>query len=363
MKMNYTKTEYPLLRVNLQKIKENAQKLRLLCAEHGIGLWAVSKGISAFPEVARAFEAAGIDTIADSRLDNIRKLRDAGIKTKFALIRIPMLSELEELAELCDYTLISETGTIKALSEICERTGREISCVVMFDMGDLREGFWCEEAEESARQLARIPQNKMKIVGIGANFSCASGVLPTKENLEVLSACGKKLEKAMGRPSEICSGGGTCSYVQLVRGNVPSGINNLRIGEAILLGTDTSFGMEIEGLNQDTMRIEAELVEVRKKPTLPVGEIGHDAFGNVPVFEDRGDKIRGILALGKQDVNIGGLVPLDDKVRIITASSDHLLVDIDARPELKTGDILAFRPDYTAMLSSSTSPYVKKIFE
>ena len=105
-------------------------------------------------------------------------------------------------------------------------------------------------------------------------------------------------------------------------------------------------------------------MEVRTKPTLPIGLIGHDAFGNVPVFEDRGNRRRGILAIGKQDVRIEGLVPLDEGVKIITASSDHLLVDLeDAAIDYKLGDILRFRPDYTAMLSASTSPYVTKIFE
>ena len=63
-------------------------------------------------------------------------------------------------------------------------------------------------------------------------------------------------------------------------------------------------------------------------------------------------------------VRIEGLVPLDEGVKIITASSDHLLVDLeDAAIDYKLGDILRFRPDYTAMLSASTSPYVTKIFE
>ncbi len=252
MPLEQKKTKYPLLRVKLDNIRKNAGSLVAECARHGVNLWGVSKGISAFPEVARAFASGGIKIIADSRLDNIRRMREAGVALEYALIRIPMRSELEELAELCDYTLISDIGTLEALAEICEKSGREVKCVVMFDMGDLREGFWFKEAE---------------------------------------------------------------------------------------------------------------LVEVRTKPTLPVGEIGHDAFGSVPVFEDRGDRRRGILALGKQDVNISGLEPLDDGVRIITASSDHLLVDIEERPDLKVGDVLSFRPDYTAMLSSSTSPYVTKVFE
>ena len=98
------------------------------------GIWGVSKGVSALPEVARAFEAAGIKVIADSRLDNIRRMREAGVALEYALIRIPMRSELEELVSLCDYTLISDIGTLEVLSEICERRGREVKCVVMFDM-------------------------------------------------------------------------------------------------------------------------------------------------------------------------------------------------------------------------------------
>ena len=112
------------------------------------------------------------------------------------------------------------------------------------------------------------------------------------------------------------------------RGHLPKEINNLRLGECLLLGRDMAFDVDIEGLSQDTMRLEAELVEVRAKRTLPVGEIGHDAFGNVPVFVDHGTRRQGILAVGKQDVNVAGLTPLDEGVKIKTASSDHA-----ARPE------------------------------
>ena len=72
----------------------------------------------------------------------------------------------------------------------------------------------------------------------------------------------------------------------------------------------------------------------------------------------------GCAILGKAGRGIGGLTPLDDGVEIITASSDHLLVDIeDCQQRHKVGDILRFSLDYTAMLSSSTSPYVTKIYE
>ncbi|MDO5116455.1 MAG: alanine racemase [Synergistaceae bacterium] len=354
---------YPLLRVRCDRIVSNGRALIKECGARGVGLWAVSKGMSGHPEIARAFERAGFETIADSRLDNIRAMRGAGVALKYALIRIPMRSELEELAELCDYTLISDLGTLAELKALCERAGRSVGAVIMFDVGDLREGFWFRGAREAAREAARCDGDFLRIAGVGANFACASGVLPSAENFEALRGCGAALEEELGRPLEIWSGGGTCSLSRMREGLMPARINNLRIGEGLLLGYDTAFDRELEGLARDTMRLEAELVEARRKPTLPVGETGRDAFGNLPVFEDRGERRRGILALGKQDVNISGLTPLDEGVRIITASSDHLLVDIEERPDLDVGCVLSFRPDYTAMLSASTSPYVTKLFE
>lgn len=354
---------YPILRVHRDKIRENGEIIIRESAKNGISLWGVSKGISAFTEIAETFCDAGFKVIADSRMENIRRMKEKLPDAEYALIRIPMLSELEEVAELCDYCLISETVTLKALSDICERSARKVKAVLMFDMGDLREGFWHTEIDSLAQELCSLSPY-LKISGVGANFSCASGVLPTTENLTELSSYAERLEKKLGYHLEIISGGGTCSFHQLLHGRLPRTINSLRIGEALLLGYDTAFCDNFPMLNHDTMELEAELVEVRTKPTLPIGLIGRDAFGNVPVFEDRGNRRRGILALGKQDVCIEGLTPLEEGVSIITASSDHLLVDIeDATADYKVGDILRFKLDYTAMLSASTSPYVTKVFE
>jgi len=354
---------YPILRVHTGKIRENGERMIEECAKHGISLWGVSKGISAFPEIARTYKEAGFKVIADSRIANIKKMRASGVDSDYALIRIPMRSELEDVIENCNYSLVSDIGTIEAMSVVCARKKKEHKCVIMFDMGDLREGFWFTEIDSLAESIKKL-SGFLKIAGVGANFSCASGVLPTNKNLSQLVNYGERLESALGYRLDIYSGGGTCSFVQMLRGNVPDRINSLRMGEALLLGKDTSFCIDIDMLNQDTMEIEAELVEVREKPTLPIGEIGRDAFGNVPVFEDRGNRLRGILGIGRQDVNINGLTPLDEGVKIITASSDHLLVDVeDCSKRPKVGDVLRFRPDYSAMLSSSTSPYVTKIFE
>ena len=71
--------------------------------------------------------------------------------------------------------------------------------------------------------------------------------------------------------------------------------------------------------------------------------------------------LRGILAIGRQDVNPDGLSPLDKRVEIIGASSDHLIVNLNDCPHYKVGDTLRFIPDYGALLKLCTAEkYVKR---
>lgn len=355
---------YPLLRVRLDIIEKNMRAVAGKCAERGMSVWAVTKGLSAPPELAGRVAAAGAAAIADSRISNIKRMREAGVDAPFALIRIPMRSELEEVIEYADYSLVSDTGTLAAMAALCAAKKKTHKAVLMADVGDLREGFWPDEAGRVAEEITKLDP-ALKIAGVGANFACASGVLPTPDNLAVLVGFGKTIEEALGVRLEIYSGGATTrSLAEIGGGLFPKEINNLRIGEGYLLGTDSSSGAELPWLDGGALVLEAELAEVRVKPTMPVGETGRDAFGGVVSFEDRGKRLRGILAIGRQDVHIDSLTPLNEGVRIITASSDHLLVDLEDCPSKPSvGGILRFRPGYAGMLSLSTSPYVAKSYE
>ncbi|MCG0276755.1 MAG: alanine/ornithine racemase family PLP-dependent enzyme, partial [Thermosediminibacteraceae bacterium] len=87
-----------------------------------------------------------------------------------------------------------------------------------------------------------------------------------------------------------------------------------------------------------------------------------DAFGNIPVFEDRGPMKRAIAALGKQDCRIEGLIPVDENIEILGASSDHLLLNVThAKKDIKVGSVVEFRMNYGAMISLMTSNYVEKV--
>jgi predicted amino acid racemase len=172
----------------------------------------------------------------------------------------------------------------------------------------------------------------------------------------------------LGYDLPVVSVGGTCCLKIIESGGAPKEVNALRLCEGVLLGTDTSSGRVIPWLSQDALRIEAEVVECRYKPSVPVGDVGFQAFGEKPVFVDRGMRKRAILAIGRQDVNVDRITPIWNGAQIVTASSDHLIVDVTelespGQPGIKPGDIMSFRPLYPAMLACSTSEYVEKVFE
>jgi arginase family enzyme len=144
---------------------------------------------------------------------------------------------------------------------------------------------------------------------------------------------------------------------------MPAGINNLRIGEAILQGgRDTFLDHPWTELQGDVFTLSGELLEVKVKPSMPIGKTNVDAFGQKPQFVDEGDRLRGIANIGREDVIAEGLTPLGPGIRILGASSDHLVLDLtEASPTPRVGDRLVFRMNYGAMLAVMTSEYVEKV--
>ena len=82
-------------------------------------------------------------------------------------------------------------------------------------------------------------------------------------------------------------------------------------------------------------------------------------MGQAVKQEDKGRRLRAILAVGSQDIaSAGELIPMEEGVSVVGCSSDHTIVDItDARP-LKSGDVLQFRVRYVNMLYAFTGKHV-----
>ncbi len=230
----------------------------------------------------------------------------------------------------------------------------------MVDLGDLREGIWPEDLLHAVHET--IDMGGIEIIGLGTNLTCYGGVLPSAKNMQMLVDWSKRIEDNFSRKMHILSGGNSSSLPLIRSGKMPEEINHLRIGEAILLGRETVFRKKWPGTGQKVFLLSSELIEVKKKPSVPIGETGEDAFGNRQEFPDRGEMLRGILNIGREDVDIDGLTPVDPGISILGASSDHLLINLtESETDYSVGNRISFIPNYSALLASMTSAYVEKL--
>lgn len=351
----------PRLDIYLDKIKNNSENIKVLCLKHGIKVVGITKGCCAITEVGQAMIDGGINILGDSRIENLKVLKKVELKAETMLIRIPMLSEVDRVLDWADISLNSEISVIKSLSQKALKRKIVHRIILMIDLGDLREGIMPDDALQMVGEIRKLPG--VKLIGLGANFCCVSGVMPTRKNLTKLVELTEEIENNFHINLEVISGGDT-SVLKLVENDIiPNRINQLRIGVGILLGQDDVRLRNIAGTYQDTFILTAEVIEVKEKPSLPRGEVGRDAFGEVPVFQDLGIRKRAILAIGKQDIHLNSLVPLEKEVKIVGASSDHLIIDItDFKEEIKVGDEVKFKLNYPALLSVTTSKYINKYF-
>ncbi|HEY8542158.1 MAG TPA: alanine/ornithine racemase family PLP-dependent enzyme [Pseudothermotoga sp.] len=348
--------------INLKSIEENARRVLERCSKFGVEVVGVTKVSLGDPKIAQAMRNAGIKIIGESRVENILRMSENGIDGPFMMIRIPQKEDLPRIVKLCEYVLVSELKTIEWMEEVACDMNKSISAIYMIDVGDLREGVWYEDAVEEVTQALKISK-RVKVVGIGTNLGCYGGVLPSNKNLRMLVEIKDMVEKKTSHKLSIVSGGNTSALKLLENGDLPSGVNQYRVGEAIFLGTDVTNNRQIDWLIQDAIILEAQVIEVKVKPSFPEGEIGQDAFGRKPIFINRGKRKRAILALGEQDIVPTGLKPLDNGTEVIHASSDHTIIDItDLEKEIKVGDIMRFKLSYGALLRAMTCSHVEKIY-
>lgn len=308
------------------------------------------------PVIADALLKSGINVLADSRIVNIRKMRDAGINARFLLLRTPLPSQIDDVIKYTDISLNSEISVIKALSASALKQNCTHKLILMVELGDLREGIMPGDLENIVRYTVEL--DGIELVGIGTNLACHGGIKPDEEKMSHLSAIAREVEMKFGLTLEFVSGGNSANYNWFMTTNEIGEINNLRLGESIYLGCETLDRKSIPGQFYDAFTLVTEVIESKIKPSLPYGDTCQDAFGNIPAFKDRGEIRRAILGVGLQDVVVSGITPRLP-IDIIGMSSDHIIVNAK-NTDLKVGQEVKFGLNYGALLSAMTSPYVLK---
>lgn len=356
---------YPQLAIDLKKLETNVKEVVKRCADKGINIAGVIKGFNGLPECTKVFAESGCTFIASSRTEQLETARAVGVKLPLMMIRVPMLSEAAEVIRVSDISLNSEIEVLKALDGAAEKQGKIHEVILMADLGDLREGFWDKADLFRAALLVENELKNLKLSGIGTNLGCYGSISATPEKMEELISLAEEIEARIGRKLNYISGGATTSLPRIIEDNMPERINLLRVGEGIILGRDLQelWGYDMSYLNTDAFTLKAEVIELRDKPSYPVGEIMFDAFGNKPVYEDRGMRKKALIGLGKMDYAFPDKIyPRDKGVEILGASSDHTILDIEeAEREIKLGDILEFDVCYASIIYVTNSQNVKKV--
>ncbi|MCQ2567089.1 MAG: alanine racemase [Mogibacterium sp.] len=357
---------YPALTIDHDKLRSNMKTVVDWCAQAGIDVAGVIKVSCGLATTALDYEAAGAKWIASSRIEHLRRAKEIGVKLPMLMIRVPMISELDEIIEVCDYSLQSELKTLEAINEKAIAAGKVHNVILMADTGDLREGFI--DYDEMTDVAVKV-ENELKglhLAGIGTNLGCTGSVIPTGEKMELLASIAEKIEKAIGRELEIVSGGASSSLLPLFDGVMPKKINMLRIGELSYVGNmgdlkNAYDRNEVDDMYGDAVTLQAEIIECKTKPSHPIGELGVNAFGERPVYIDKGDRRRALCAIGRADFgDTGDIIPMLEGASVEAASGDHTIVDIEeCKTKLDVGDIMTFKLKYSAILRLTGSENVK----
>ena len=343
------------IEIDLDKIAANARELVTRCAERGITVTAVTKAMLGAPELATLLE--NVDSFADSRIENIEQLRSAGVATPALLLRTPMPSQVERVIAADVMSVNTEIDVLSALSAAARNAGRIHDVMLMVELGDLREGVMPRMVHDTVRHV--LGCRNLRLAGIGANLACRNGIAPSDTNMGQLSTIVESVEAGFGIAIDIVSGGNSANLDWAFETSDLGRVNNLRLGESMLLGREPLHRRPIPGLHTDAIVIVAEVIESNRKPSRPWGCAHQNSFGETPDVVDRGEVWQTILAIGRQDTETSDL-QAPPGVEILAASSDHLVVSSPAR--MRAGDEMRFDPGYTAVLRAMTSPFVAKQF-
>ncbi len=340
----------PRVTIDLDAVADATRRLAAYLDTRDVTLAGVTKCVDGEPLVGRTMLEAGCAGLADSRPASLVRLAGQALGP-LTLIRAPQVDELATAAQVADRVMMSDPGAAHVLGE--HVPGASIQILLTVDLGDRREGVLPDAAPAVAAEFARL--RGVELAGVAVNFACLSGQLPSRELF-------RQAEDVLDGIAGLCAAepvlslGGTC-VVQHLDGYRPRFATEVRSGGGPIYGHDFVSGCGITGLRRTDPVLTAAVLECYRKPPAPEGPGGLDAFGHVPEVDLPGeDAWYAMLAVGRRDMEPGGLRPLIEGAYLAGATSD-VAVLITPEP-LHPGDEVAFAVDYDALVRAVTSPYV-----
>lgn len=350
------------LTMNRTKLRENHQFLTKMLGEHDITWAIVTKLLCGTEAFLKEVISLGNHAYCDSRLSNLATIRRLKSDATTIYIKPPAHDNVEDVISYADVSFNTEFTTLKQLSDEAVRQNKTHGVIIMIELGDLREGIMGEHLIDFYEKVFELPN--IDVQGIGTNLNCLHGVMPSADKLIQLSLYAQMIEIKFGKRLRYISGG-TSVVIPLIREQqLPKGINHFRIGETLYYGVDMFQEETIEGMHDDVFELQAQILEITKKPMVPIGDMAANPSGDIfEVEEDmRGkESYRALIDVGLLELDKRYMEPIDDGVELIGASSDMMAIDLGTNPHgYKTGDYLRFKTPYMGALGLMNSPYIDK---
>jgi len=350
------------LTIDLEVLHHNIRAVDRWVLNHGASWSLVTKAMCGFSPVLEALAISGVRSMAESRLSNLQAIKDMETPVETWYLRLPHYPALEKVVSLADVSLNTEFEIIEALNREAAKQGKIHRIIIMIELGDLREGVLPGSLIPLYERIFELPN--IEVLGIGSNLGCLSGAVPNIDQFSQLAMFRELLQLKFNRPLPLISGGTSAVIPMLRDGILPKSINHFRVGESVFLGTDLINGDWLEGLRNDAITLEVEVVEVKEKNQSPQG----DTTDMTP-FEEFSTTVhppgsrayRAVITVGQLDTEVRGLTPLNEDYELVGASSDLAVVNVGENHEnLRPGSIIRFRPAYGALVRLMAGKYIEK---
>lgn len=350
--------------LNKKNLISNFNYLKRLFEENNREWAIVSKLLCGTEEFLRVLCDLDINEICDSRISNLKLIKEINPNINTVYIKPPAKDNISEMVRYADVSFNTEFSTIKWISEEAVRQGKIHKIIIMIELGDLREGVLGDDLTDFYKTVFELPN--IKITGIGSNLNCLYGVLPSTDKLLQLSLYKKLIEAQFNQKIPWVTGGTSVVIPLLFKKQIPADMNHFRVGETLYFGTNLINNEIIDGMNDNVFKLHTQIIEITEKPKIPTGAMEVNPSGEL--FEiDESDygksSYRALIDIGVLDISSSDfLIPQEDDINIVGASSDMLVIDLgENKAGRKVGDIIDFKLKYMGALRVFNSEYIDKI--
>ena len=344
------------------RLKHNYQYLDALFKQHGKEWAVVTKMLCGNRKYLEEVIKLGTKEVCDSRISNLKVVKDIDPSVQTVYIKPPAKRSIKKIVKYADVSFNTEFATIKMLSDEAVKQSKKHKIIIMIELGDLREGIMGDHLMDFYDSIFKLPN--ISISGIGTNLNCLNGVLPSQDKLIQLGLYEQLIEAKFNTRIPWVTGGTSVIIPMLFKHQVPESVNHFRVGETLYFGADLLSEDTIEGMQSDVFKLFAEIIEITEKPKVPIGDLAENPSGEVFTIDenDLGKNMqRAILDIGLLDVSTDFLIPDDEKITVVGASSDMLVIDIgQSDSAYKVGDLVSFKLKYMGALGLLNSDYIEK---